>query len=1033
MINVTNVIKSTSKIAKITKKGREDVYDFTVRDVHRINANGFYTSNCHHPEISTFINIKRNKLKVTGANVSVRVTDEFMNAVKEGKKYVQRFPVDKNQPSIIEHEVDAREVWKEITSATRDCSEPGILFWDTVKRRSPADAYATVGFETVSTNPCITGDTLIAVADGRGYVPIKQLADEGRDVPVYAIDDAGKMVVRKMRNPRLTGKNMPVFKVTIEGGHSFKATGNHQMIMRDGTQKRVDELYEGDQLMISKRVERTLVEMGSRIRPTNPNHYVMIENNKCSQSEHRMIWKFHNGDVPKGYVIHHVNFDSKDNRLENLQCLDYFEHRELHAAPMRGINNPIFKIKADPKRFAEYSAKMSESVKGNNNPRAYVNVSNNDIRQHVVSLTKKLGRRVSINEWYSYAKALRLPMRFTGSQHHELGNFYSLSLSVADELGLKHAVLDTRIQRNMVNAIEQGYDVDIINDEVFVNRTCEWCHDEFANPLCYREIAFCSLSCSNLYANRKQGKNEARKVSLQAMHASKAELSRKAILDVFTELRFKLNRDPLQDELRNLCKQRKLSYRTGTKNGFKNWSDIKQCAMLHNHRVVSVEPCGNEDVYNGTVDEFHNFCLGGWEIENNERLQLHTKNCGEITLSAYDSCRLLLINLTKFVKNPFTTNATFDYDSYAIVVQKAQRLMDDLIDLEIEAIDKIIHKIEQDPEPQDVKDVEIKLWKKIRDVAISGRRTGLGITALGDTFAYLGMKYGSDESIELTGEIYKNLALNSYRSSVELAKERGAFPAFSLEIEKNHPFIKQVVDLDNELKSMYEKYGRRNIANTTTAPAGSVSLLTQTTSGCEPVIFIKSTRKKKINPSDKQARVDEIDKSGDSWQHYDVFHPGVKMWMNITGRTNVLESPYAGSTVEEIDWMKKIDIQAAAQKWICHAISNCVVGRSLVETSNGLQYIDELIDVSTTKQGEYVNIACDVVNHEMNYVSASHFYDNGIKQTQKITLKNGLALTATENERVMVLQDDGSCNWKYFKDVKPGDRVSLRSSERYIY
>jgi len=445
-LEAANAARTTDGIGVFMER-----YSNTCREVAQGGRRGalMLTISVHHPEVLTFINIKRDKLKITGANVSVKVTDEFMNAVKDGKKYVQRFPLDTSKPAIIEREVDAQEVWKNIVSATRDCSEPGLLFWDTVKRRSPADAYATVGFETVSTNPC-----------------------------------------------------------------------------------------------------------------------------------------------------------------------------------------------------------------------------------------------------------------------------------------------------------------------------------------------------------------------------------------------------------------------------------------------------------------------------------------GEITLSAYDSCRLLLINLSKFVKNPFTTNATFDFDSYAQVVQKSQRLMDDLIDLEIEAIDKIIKKIKQDPEPDDVKDVEVKLWKKIRDVAISGRRTGLGITALGDTFAYLGMKYGSVESIELTGEIYKNLALNSYRSSVELAKERGAFPAFSFEIEKDHPFIKQVVDLDNELKSMYEKYGRRNIANTTTAPAGSVSLLTQTTSGCEPVIFIKSTRKKKINPSDKQARVDETDKSGDSWQHYDVFHPGVKMWMNLTGRTNVLESPYAGSTVEEIDWMKKIDIQAAAQKWVCHAISN---------------------------------------------------------------------------------------------------------------
>jgi ribonucleoside-diphosphate reductase alpha chain len=299
-----------------------------------------------------------------------------------------------------------------------------------------------------------------------------------------------------------------------------------------------------------------------------------------------------------------------------------------------------------------------------------------------------------------------------------------------------------------------------------------------------------------------------------------------------------------------------------------------------------------------------------------------TNPCGEITLSPYDSCRLLLINLAKFVKNPFTSKARFDYAAFGTVVQKSQRMMDDLIDLELEAVDRILAKIEADPEPADIKRLEKELWKKIRNAAVNGRRTGLGLTALGDTFAYLGLAYGSDDSIALTEEIYKALAVNSYRSSVTMAKERGPFPIFSHDVEKNHVFIKQIMAVDPELQQEYLQYGRRNIANTTTAPAGSTSIETQTTSGCEPVLFVKARRKRKINPSDKQARVDEVDKKGDSWQYYDVFHHGVSKWMEVTGESDVEKSPYHGSTVEEIDWLKKIDIQAAAQKWICHSISN---------------------------------------------------------------------------------------------------------------
>jgi len=299
-----------------------------------------------------------------------------------------------------------------------------------------------------------------------------------------------------------------------------------------------------------------------------------------------------------------------------------------------------------------------------------------------------------------------------------------------------------------------------------------------------------------------------------------------------------------------------------------------------------------------------------------------TNPCGEVTLSPYDSCRLLLINLCKFVKNPFTPKAKFDYVKFGDAVQKSQRLMDDLIDLELEAIDRILAKVDGDPEPEDVKRVERDLWKKIKNSAINGRRTGLGITSLGDTFAYLNMKYGSDESIDITSKIYKTLALDSYRSSVTMAKERGSFPVYSHDVEKDHPFIKQVMDEDAVLRAQYEKYGRRNIANTTTAPAGSTSIETQTSSGCEPVVFIESTRYKKINPSDKNARIDRTDEKGDKWQAYKTFHHGVKKWMTITGETDVTKSPYFGSTVEEIDWLKKVDIQSAAQKWICHSISN---------------------------------------------------------------------------------------------------------------
>lgn len=300
-----------------------------------------------------------------------------------------------------------------------------------------------------------------------------------------------------------------------------------------------------------------------------------------------------------------------------------------------------------------------------------------------------------------------------------------------------------------------------------------------------------------------------------------------------------------------------------------------------------------------------------------------TNPCGEITLSAYDSCRLLLVNTLSFVANPFTDKATFKRDEFIKVAAAAQRLMDDMVDLELEQIDKTIAKIDSDPEPASIKRVERELWEKIRWTCENGRRTGLGVTAIGDTIAALGLTYGSDESIEMIELIYQLLTQTAYIESVKMAKERGAFSAWDYEKEKNNEFINQVLTNDvAPYADAWRKYGRRNIACTTTAPAGSVSVLTQTTSGIEPAFMTSYTRRKKINPSDKEARVDFVDDLGDKWQEYTVYHHGFKQWMDVTGETDVKKSPYYKATANDIDWVAKVKAQAAAQRWIDHAISN---------------------------------------------------------------------------------------------------------------
>jgi ribonucleoside-diphosphate reductase alpha chain len=253
---------------------------------------------------------------------------------------------------------------------------------------------------------------------------------------------------------------------------------------------------------------------------------------------------------------------------------------------------------------------------------------------------------------------------------------------------------------------------------------------------------------------------------------------------------------------------------------------------------------------------------------------------------------------------------------------KAQRLMDDLVDLEIECVDRILEKIEKDPQPDHVKRIEWDLWHKIKAAGRNGRRTGLGVTGLGDALAAMNIRYGSECSITVTEEIYKALAVGAHRSSLIMAKERGAFPVFDFEKEKDHTYLKKVISACNgEYADMWKETGRRNIALTTTAPVGSVSCLTRTTSGIEPAFLLSYKRRRKITQGDLTSRMDFVDPMGDKWQEYTVYHHWFKKWMDITGKTDPQESPYWGGTANDIDWEKSVDIQAAAQRWIDHSIS----------------------------------------------------------------------------------------------------------------
>ncbi|MDX2362311.1 MAG: adenosylcobalamin-dependent ribonucleoside-diphosphate reductase [Crocinitomicaceae bacterium] len=342
-----------------------------------------------------------------------------------------------------------------------------------------------------------------------------------------------------------------------------------------------------------------------------------------------------------------------------------------------------------------------------------------------------------------------------------------------------------------------------------------------------------------------------------------------------------------------------------------------------------------KELWNKIIDCAHNTAEPGlifWDRQHHYSTSsvypgyknVSTNPCSEIAMQGGDSCRLIAINLYNFVDQPFTENATFDHEKFYSVTYESQRLMDDLVDLELEAIDRILTKVKNDPEPDHIKQEEINTWELLRDTGRKGRRTGLGFTALSDTIAALGFTIDSDESLENINEILRVKCKAEFDSSIDMSIERGSFEGFDTEIEKTSEFVDMLKAEFPDLHGRMMLNGRRNISISTVAPTGSLSMLAQTSSGIEPVFMLSYKRRRKINVNDESAHVDFVDEMGDKWQEFDVYHGKLKEWMKISGKTDAAESPYANSTASEIDWKKRVQIQAIAQKYVTHSISSTI-------------------------------------------------------------------------------------------------------------
>lgn len=428
-----------------------------------------------------------------------------------------------------------------------------------------------------------------------------------------------------------------------------------------------------------------------------------------------------------------------------------------------------------------------------------------------------------------------------------------------------------------------------------------------------------------------------------------------------------------------------------------------------------------------------------------------TNPCGEIPISPGDSCRLTLINLFSYINEPFSYSPTFNYDKLKEHSAYVCRIMDNIVDLELEKINSILEKIENDPEDEEVKRTEKNLWLLIKKMCEYGRRTGAGVTAEGDMIAGMNLKYGTKEATDFATNVHKIYATEYFRESVNLAKDRGHFPVWNWELEKENPYINRILEGEDQLREDLKNYGRRNIAMMTIAPAGSVSCLTQTTSGIEPAFMVYYTRRRKVNPNDKNVRVDFVDTVGDSWEEYNVFHHKFVEWfiaknpsmfetkneyqrhlelLSFEDVNKLIElSPYYKAMANDVDWVEKVRMQGSIQEYVDHSISCCLTPDTLIETEKGLMYLDEVYDFSSIEDGQFCGYesGLKVYNHDLKLVDISDGYNNGIKEIWNTQLENGSFINSTHNERVMIFNELSKTEeWKLVSDLIIGDLVKIK-------
>jgi ribonucleotide reductase alpha subunit len=543
-----------------------------------------------------------------------------------------------------ERELSQTEVTRYVLDMVEsERGEPGIFNRKAAIENRPArrkpDEYGT--------NPCVTGETLVAVADGRGHVPIAELAQEDRDVPVYCLDNQGRIAIRWLRHPRLTGTAQPIYKVTLDDGSLLRVTANHKFRLRSGEYVAVEELQLGDSLHIMTRFEASIKEILADVKARSQDYFWINNGARKTEAEHRLIAEFHHNEghsLLPGYVVHHVDFSAANNAPSNLAIMTKEEHDRLHSQTMRGDNNPMVRAQAEwtEEQWTIYRKNLSEAVRGQRNGR-YSGATHEDLKQHALRLTQTLGRRFSNGDWIAYAQERGLPQAFSAWREAHLGGVLGLAKWAALELGLEHVEADPRVVQSYQRYSGMGYDCEIVDGRLYFRKRCEVCGEAFLASRQQREAGVCGRACAN--RQHWQRNRELKLAALHEGHAQRKQKVRQQQLGVYSQLKQELGRRPLKREWVQACQGSGVSPEISRASSpFRSYNDLEEASVLYNHRVVSVTFDGYEDVYNGTVDEFHNFFVGGWQSEtrNGKRKWTYVNNlqCGEIILRPYEFCNL---------------------------------------------------------------------------------------------------------------------------------------------------------------------------------------------------------------------------------------------------------------------------------------------------------------------------------------------------------------------------------------------------------